>query len=120
MICSQGDVKSQTLTAVEALRCATCGRREATSAHRPVKLPTSTTHQPAEKILADIFYVYDMANNTYMLLDVICDSTLLHVAMILDNRTPEHIFRVLRERWLDVFGTRLSQLWTRMAALADT
>lgn len=52
----------------------------------------------------DIIYVRDIKSTNYMMLGVIDEATHLHIGILLDNRTPEHVSEQFQLGWCRSFG----------------
>ena len=91
-----------TLSLAANLNCETCNRDKKPTKQRVSKLPR--LGQFGDELQMDIFYVNDVAQQTYPMLGMICVATWMHVAARVRSRDPDDVFWIFSTSWLRPFG----------------
>ena len=92
------------LAAVEDMKCGVCERIRMPAKPPPAAIPDSGYRQFADSVQLDIVYIRDIAGRNYPVLGVICETTLLHQATILESRLPDEVLRKFIRIWAQPFG----------------
>ena len=93
-------------SALDHMKCNSCERT------RPLPRPVpggqlqneDGASQFGDRLQMDIIYVRDIKSTNYMMLGVIDEATHLHIGILLDNRTPEHVSEQFQLGWCRSFG----------------
>ena len=104
MLAMNGVKNQQLYDAVEALECDACLRTRGPTRPGPAAIKPDGFMQFADAVQMDIFYVRDIRAANHMFLGIIDECTHLHMAILLENRTPEEISNKFRSHWARAFG----------------
>ena len=84
-------------------RCTVCMRNRKPGEARPSKLPR--TARFGSRLMIDIFYEPDCTGREYMFQGETDEGTHLHVASLVEDRSPATLWAALRDSWFSPFGS---------------
>ena len=89
-----GAQDQKVMAAVESMKCDAC-KKNKTPPRPPLASVPSEGYQQlfGDVVQCDIFYCRDITGQNYPILGVICESTHLRVATVLESRSPEETFK---------------------------
>ena len=99
-------VKNESIfTAIDKLHCESCARTKPLPRPNPAGIPSNLGFmQFGDVIQMDIFYTRDLTGKNYTVLGCICESTHLHQAGIIPDRTPQSVLECLDAIWFKPYG----------------
>ena len=69
---------------------------------RPSKIPVARRF--GQRLYMDLFFIPGSPGTKFALVGIVCDGTLLHVAVLADNREAETLMICFRDGWCRPFG----------------
>ena len=103
---SLNGVRNQAIfTAIDKLHCDSCARTKPLPRPNPAGIPSNQGFmQFGDVVQMDIFYTRDLTGKNYTVLGCICESTHLHQAGIIPDRTPQSVLECLDTMWFKPYG----------------
>ncbi|CAK9085324.1 Pentatricopeptide repeat-containing protein [Durusdinium trenchii] len=105
MLAMNGVKNSTIYTAVDSMRCNACDRARGPNKPDPGGgIDDFGSSQFGDRLQMDIVYLPDIQSTNFLVLGIICETTHLHVATLLADRTPEEVTRKFQTAWSRNFG----------------
>ena len=104
----QGAISKHMITAVKHLQCASCSRSKRAAQPRPSAMPVANLGQFNDNLQSDVFFCRDITGTNYAILGIIDQSTLLHQAERLSDRSSKCALEIFRRTWFRPYGFPLS------------
>ena len=93
------------MSAISALRCATCEGKKPPGRPRPAAMPEyNRVGQFGDRVYGDVFYCDDARGKSHMFLGFIDELTLLHIVARLNNREAKHVWETAVVMWMRPYG----------------
>lgn len=108
MLALSGAKDQKIMAAVDSMRCDACERTKAPPRPPLASVPSEGYQQFGDVVQCDIFYCRDIASQSYPILGLICESTDLHAATVLESRSPEETFKKFMSSWGKPYGLPLT------------
>ena len=104
MLAMNGIKDQKVYDAVEALTCESCLRVRGPGKPEPAGIPQDVSLQFGDVLQIDIVYVRDTTSTNYIFLGIIDECTHLHMALHLNDRSPEEVHYKFSTFWARPFG----------------
>jgi len=104
MIAMNGIKDQKIYDAIEGLHCDSCVRVKGPGRPEPSGVPHEVNWQFGDILQIDIFYTRDIRAANYIFLGIIDECTHLHMALRLNDRSPEEVTHQFTTFWARAFG----------------